>query len=336
MDPSNGLDVLSTFMYTTNTLRTSVPHDHVYGILGVLTDVEPNEFTVNYELPLVEVYAELMRIYMTRYKSLRFLCFARLDKPMEDTPSWLPRPEKDDKLLTVAGGMSLASGEVDASAARIHSRGRALDVHGVLVDRISSLGKNKALNGVKVRSWMQEFEDMFSQSLRSTDSQHCVQNLSNLVFPPWKEDFYRIVTGRAQFTCEGQRRALKILLGISRTTDGETLKLSKLVWREVPSMDRIYRSFGPACAVIANALTDRKFLATENNGIGLINLSNAQIGDEIWIIFGCSLPAVLRPLRNRESGYVLLDVVDIPSLRNGEVCAGISINRPLVKAITIW
>jgi hypothetical protein len=76
----------------------------------------------------------------------------------------------------------------------------------------------------------------------------------------------------------------------------------------------------------------------------LVQSRNVRLGDEVWILFGCPMPIVLRPNPSKRA-YTLVGCAVIPGLMNGEACEGISENGdvlsvdydgPPIREMTLW
>ncbi|KAH8893991.1 hypothetical protein GQ53DRAFT_86861 [Thozetella sp. PMI_491] len=49
-----------------------------------------------------------------------------------------------------------------------------------------------------------------------------------------------------------------------------------------------------------------------------------EVGDEVWVLFGCPMPILLRPVGERHSHrYAAVGCAFIPGLMDGEACVGL-------------
>ncbi|KAK3387911.1 hypothetical protein B0H63DRAFT_166774 [Podospora didyma] len=83
-----------------------------------------------------------------------------------------------------------------------------------------------------------------------------------------------------------------------------------------------FLSRAPGMYRVANALCGKRFLGTKGGRICIASASPIEVGDEIWVVFGCPLPILLR---KREDGYyAFVGQVWVPGIMEGEACEGIS------------
>jgi len=68
------------------------------------------------------------------------------------------------------------------------------------------------------------------------------------------------------------------------------------------------------------AMTGKCFILTEKGYVGLIQASRTEVDDEIWILFGCSMPVVLR---QEGDHYIFVTPVSMSGFMKGEAVEGI-------------
>ena len=76
--------------FTTLEYKCSVPHDMIYGILGLVPTGGnfPKQLVPDYNLPLANVYREYFRFIVERIGDLSLLSTYRSD--LQGVPSWVP------------------------------------------------------------------------------------------------------------------------------------------------------------------------------------------------------------------------------------------------------
>jgi hypothetical protein len=83
-------DLLGRLLYTTANRRATLPHDHVYALLGILGD-QLSELEIDYSLPEQTVFKDTMAILLQQ-QDLNWLFHAVKDYPskqgQENLPSW--------------------------------------------------------------------------------------------------------------------------------------------------------------------------------------------------------------------------------------------------------
>ncbi|KAK4195880.1 heterokaryon incompatibility protein-domain-containing protein [Triangularia verruculosa] len=87
------LDLIETLSRTC-TLKCTDDRDRVYGIMFLAQDCQEGDVKVDYRLTVPQVYTEVVKCLITKYRSTRFLLYSTLDHnatdPSTKTPSWVP------------------------------------------------------------------------------------------------------------------------------------------------------------------------------------------------------------------------------------------------------
>jgi hypothetical protein len=90
-----GMGLVALLSYTADYFL-SVPHDRVYALRGLLSDEEADALvpSVDYEVPVDDLLYQLVKRWITTYKSLDIICFAQLFRhpgaSRAKFPSWVP------------------------------------------------------------------------------------------------------------------------------------------------------------------------------------------------------------------------------------------------------
>ncbi|GAW18585.1 hypothetical protein ANO14919_080630 [Xylariales sp. No.14919] len=302
--------------------QSALPHDKIYGLLGFCSPEEAAGNPIRYDLGPEEAYKTFVVTHAKLHHDLEFLslctpvqratvCSDKSGRPQYQyfsEPSWVPN--WDSKSLRRCLGLSrLAYDEkyFDASGTLSldHSfNGNELAVSGVMLDRIQVLGDFVQLER------RAEFSDPNSR-----------------IFQQYFDFYMTRPVGETPYTDELSRAK-----AFSRT-----ISLLGVYLSPIPSSDELPEMFYRWCqgSILGNQLEERglKYQACQRDGLkgfmrmkrllswqpfitqrGYIGLAreNSGVGDEIWIVGGCSVPVLLSPTagdqHNREvRGEVLLD-----------------------------
>ncbi|KAF2094560.1 hypothetical protein NA57DRAFT_60588 [Rhizodiscina lignyota] len=323
-------------------LSCAEPRDHVYGLLGIMADIEVGECVVDYNLPLTEIYAQLMALFMKKYNSLTFLCHLPQHRDTPNVQSWLPSPEKRSWLWGWDLERSSASGEIAAARAHIHSSGLALSTPGLLIDRVLLVGQREPVTRAPVSTWMDEFEQMYFHlwPLEQGHPPWLKDEILQLFLSSWKDDAHQQLLGRGKFD-EDERQSVMNSFLEWRKVPG----ISSLNLYEIAQGESVNSEAQSAALMIANTLWGMMFIGTQAKRMGVIVHNSAvQPGDEVWILFGCPMPIVLRPRPDDHHSYTWIGHATIPGLMHGEACEGISdtgepgpdYRGPPIQEITLW
>lgn len=339
------LNMLDIFIQSRH-LRCTEPHDHVYGLLGIMTDAAIDDWLVDYQLPLTEVYTQVIDAFLGKYQSLHFLCYDPVEDCPSDMPSWLPSPEKHPILVYSDIEVSSASGRIDGSKARVCCQGLALTIQGLLVDRVDIISQRKPLGEVPILTWMRTLEQMCLQPglVEQGHLSWLGDNVLSLIFPPWEDWRYVDLVGRSRPELEEQRSVMIDLLQHCEMEEGSALTLYDIYSGNKSLPERVIFEEKKAVTVMYEALWNMMFIGLESKRIGLVHVSDIQPGDEVWVLFGCPMPVILRPRPEKQAGYTWISYARIPGLMNGEACEGIldsgepgpDYKGPPVQEITLW
>jgi hypothetical protein len=109
--------------------QSTVPHDHVYGMLGLLEAQLPKSVTPNYRLPFEQVCQDYARYILSSTKDLKAIEVHRSE--LQQCPSWVPDFRYFDDLRSFASRCT--TGDVTFSA-----DGQHLTVQGVRIGGLIS------------------------------------------------------------------------------------------------------------------------------------------------------------------------------------------------------
>jgi len=85
----------------------------------------------------------------------------------------------------------------------------------------------------------------------------------------------------------------------------------------------------PIACMLWFGIRQRHLVATARKRLGLVSLCcngrPPEAGDEVWVLFGCSMPMILRPGKTgqRQTQYSVIGPAYIPGLMQGEACRGL-------------
>lgn len=80
---------LAKLLYTTANRRATVPHDHVYALLGIVAD-DLTDLKIDYSLPVSSVFKDTMVLILKNQQDLSWLFYAVKYYPREQTKASLP------------------------------------------------------------------------------------------------------------------------------------------------------------------------------------------------------------------------------------------------------
>jgi Heterokaryon incompatibility protein (HET) len=322
------------------TLQVSDPKDKVFGILGLALDCSESTIPIYYENTVASVYVEALRFLVTKYGTLDFLRFASvLEDRRQDgdaLPSWVPDWDVPGRVYAGMGYVR-ASGPLGALPNPISDDGLRLSVQGFRVDHVINDDSPYDIMSKSVR-WMIDKLKMlhnlalskqdllrlqglatttalraahsrdgtdFSVGEKAEDGFDAYGLLIRLLVTEWvdqdgEQAMFTESRGSLQFLATHHPNST--LPALLQTRRGRDLIDEKNLW-----MGNV-------------GLGGKNFTVTEGGLIGLVTQSAVMINDEVWVLFGCPVPLVLRP-RGRQ--YIVMCPTSIPGFMRGEAVSEI-------------
>lgn len=283
---------LETIVSTLTRFQVTVPHDHIYAVLCLARDFQPsveNFATIDYSKPFDKVCEEFIGYCVKSSGSLDILCRPWLSDASLNVPSWvsprhsrsaIPRIGSIAEPLVGLPGRKIynASNSIPASAA---FGGLSLIVHGFRLDQINYLstpGPRLCISSSSLS--MGGWYDFPAAETRTTVPDKLWRTLvadrgANGTSPP---SWYQ--------------RACLHLLTQCTDPDGDV------------DVRALMQSGRPSTVVkflkrVESVIWDRQFLLTVAGELFGLAPITARPDDLICILYGCSVPVVLREHANK-------------------------------------
>ncbi|KAH6655924.1 heterokaryon incompatibility protein-domain-containing protein [Truncatella angustata] len=340
--PSTLLWLLEHFRFT----RTTLAHDQIYSLLGLCSPDEVAGNPIRYDLEPEDVYKTFVASHVQLYTNLEFLGLCTpaqrdnlwsgpLNNPISRPfggPSWVPNWHSG-RLRRCLGLSSLDPNVQFFNASNtlpttMSFQGNELIVSGVQLDKIRVFGN-------------------FCQH----DQRSELSNTNSRLFQQYF-DFWMTATGvpmpykDRQCMAETFTRTLS-LLGIYLDPVPSPIDIPDMFcrWCSDSILGRRLAEYGlkPNSASDGNgqkAFIRMKRLMSWDPFItkgGYIGLAREQcrVGDEIWLIGGCSVPLILSPQTENPGYYRVNGEVFIDGFMFGEKASTIVSNPRLIRRITL-
>lgn len=316
---------LMQLFLNTSGLQTSEPRDRVYGLLGIAYDFEVGDIAINYELPVTQVYAQIADMYIRKYSSLMFLCYIEKTPDVQGLPTWLPAPEKNALFWWNAMESTTQYKMTTAHGAHLHSEDRALSVRGVCVDKITWTASSGATAGGDPLALKRDLQD-FAESLgKSRDDWTSALEDENFLLGlfPWVTDDELRGRNLPRLTRQEQRNAVKRLFEVAEAPETPPFNVEDLYYCSVDLSHLVPADELQALRSISFPLILESMFGTASGRLAHADLrAPVEEGDEIWALYGCPLPLILRPEEDG-SGYMWIACpANIPGLMKGEGLEG--------------
>ncbi|KAL7897671.1 heterokaryon incompatibility domain-containing protein [Trichoderma sp. SZMC 28014] len=315
----------------TSSVRMTNPRDRLYGILGLATDIEDSNLEITYECTPFWVYAQVFRHFIHRYQSLSFLCFMKQGRQSyflarKGFPSWMPHGDVCWSNINA----SRACGDVPASPFNTFIDMETLCLHaqGIKIDTIKHirpLGADGHGHGrMPIPEWLDQLESFCRETWPDADDTTPLyerDDFSSLLFSRINSKRYRIMWKVDKPDHQRRIHLIRSLLAAAQRADQKDLSTAHIVYGGYTPTDIIPAPERDECLPLQIETNSKLLFNTEGSRVGTImRSSNVQVGDEIWILFGCRMPMVMRPKREEGKGlrYEVIEHAVVPGIQKGE------------------
>lgn len=292
------------------------PLDRVYGIMYLAQDYEDDGIEINYELSVAEVYCSSVRYFVNKYERfknlgcLAFLCAVTPEslQSIHRLPSWCP-DWSAGKQNSFAWDMwhsleIFAGGKVRGKKPCFSADGTTLHASGFYLDSISRICMDSLHDEI---SFDTPICDILSTWIRLAAGTDGVRFPNKDEFAHWRLPLLRTLTVDDDF--EGLEEAWDEFteLAIDPPTAHMSVKeVSKLLTRNGATlMTQLLSKDG-----------EGMLFRSYKGNVGMVP-KDTLFDDEIWILFDCPLPVVLRPV---DDHFTMVGVAYVDGHMRGESC----------------
>jgi hypothetical protein len=267
------------------------PRDKVYGILGLLPEEIRNEFPVDYNLSVKEIYVRVFDYLLCTTERLDVLCEA-VHFPLHTSsnlPSWVPDWSHNPETAALGCSCRFSAADSVKAVARVLDDRRRLEMSAIYLDTIHEHGISVGTL-CTLADYIMAFIHWRAQLLSNTEDSNsearqeefCRTLSLNQLPSEWKSGSWRAACYHVFASLAHER--------IPR------LPLDEELWRYVDASvgvekkDRrrfLQEHFG-------SRMMGRCFCITKNGSIGMGSGFMAA-GDTVVVPLGCSTPILLRP-----------------------------------------
>jgi hypothetical protein len=272
------------------------PKDKVFALLGIASEGQENLMEINYEMPVERVYSAAAKAIICRSANLNVLSTVQA----QDTsmPSWVTDWRASRKREAIASFLSdnndpRVVGSFSAAGKRgLHQGDGVWDelvLSGKHVSRIVTVGP-PAMGGSgpgvppATAQWFDSIRDLSEKSYPSTKTGETYLDAFSVT----------LIADRDHYTSETERRASRQIrytlatLLRDRKSGGDMNGVFSMDWSKIPTKGlTIYSN------TVWDVCQERRFLMTEDGYMGLAP-SEAEVDDEICLLFGGEVPYVVR------------------------------------------
>lgn len=306
-----------TRIHMTPNMGATNPKDHIYGLLGMVSDVAELGIQVNYQKSCSELYTEITVALLQRQSHLQILSRCSSPKAQEHLPTWVPDWSIRPKPMIWNPKFDLFSAGKCNRKQDLEVQGNALRVHGAIFSPVTTLGTAWPEFSTEA---LKNPPKLVSECL--TEITEFVSTHGDAYIPSKAEDtIWRLSTFDTEFALLGNegrynRRAnADMRAAAAACQEGGPPGSSSLE----PAKQR-YRM-----ATIAN-LVSRQLFSTRTGHVG-IGPVGIEVGDLVCVLVEGSVPFVIRGMeeagmqRGARTTFQLVGECYIQGIMDGEFMA---------------
>ena len=309
-------------------LNMTDPRDRVYGVLGIAADVDETSINVDYRAPVASVYALVFQHFLYKYKSLSFLPF-ETDKftdripRRDDMPSWMPHGPMSWGPINA----SRACGTTLAESASIDLETLILSAQGLHFDTIAFIGPRQDPldeNMKPVREWLAQVEELCERLWPDAQDRPLYErgHVTSLFFPWLSEERYEKATVAHLQRPDADKRAQLLrdmVAAAGQVRDPDDFSVRTIMWGGYEPADILPRDTRESVMLMVPEINSNVLFGTEGGYLGRMGAVLPVVpGDQIWIIFGCRMPLILRPKTGKQGRFTILGPAIVPPIMRGE------------------
>ena len=320
------------------------PRDLVYGLMHIASDYKRDAIPVDYSPPVLQVFLLSFRAHVRNRRNLHFTYF--VDNVQQSAVrfklgpklSWIRSWSQSYRPQWRKGR---ASGHLQCLLDAVSKETQILKAHGIYYDTCSQVSDFHH-GSSELEAILQVWENLTIAwpALRDIDKSD-------------PESLDSVLYEMLSFGSYDRLRLHELVNTLLLIRDLAAVATSQLERRE----DLLASKWGEQEEVtkymlrkFINYLGTMSFVTTAEGRSGTVLSDRVQENDEIWIIFGCSMPMLLRPMKQHHhtssNSYQLVGPAYISSLMEGEAVGGRRVcgdfepgdlcNGSLVRAVSIW
>lgn len=322
---------LTRYLQCTKDYEASDMRDKLYALIGLASDISPEDMVPDYTKATREVFLDLVRFLVTRRRNLDIISSGRLLRPSlalpqkhkqefesaASTPSWTPDWRESRSLRPLNSedmdGTSYQAGGDTAAVVGMDAFPAELSVEGIVVDKVDFFGG--AIDSPAQDSFqtVQRWQYIAGQHL-APDSNAGAATPSGF----WTT----IVAGRNYLAAWGSENSTQ-QASTALEHGGVFFSAAKY-----SKQARVTECFFDA---VTRAAMGRRFFITVNKRMGL-GVPEIQLNDRVVVLKGCSVPLITRAVGDH---MVIVGESYVSGIVNGEVMEGLAAGKYKTRMIRL-
>jgi hypothetical protein len=281
--------------------ESTIPHDHIYGMLGLLDDQPPEYLKPDYRLPFVRVCQDYARFILEATRDLKIIETHKSE--LEACPSWVP----DFRYLTAIREFHTAS---TTGVVRFSADGQQLTVEGIPIGKVLSCSCNHPK--AEIRPLFVNILRMVNDDIL-TGCARITQRPLEVVFTTWFETMLARKFVLPLDSVSGIRSMNSLIATLTITPKSDSLPQCQSTFDDVLARVEVDQ--------VVMFLMSFEYCLLETGDIAICRLNKSEPqarhheGDAVWALKGCENLSILRP---RKGGYTYQGLCQVlqPDLEN--------------------
>jgi hypothetical protein len=287
--------------------QSTIPHDHVYGMLGLLEDQLPEYLKPDYKLPFKRVCQDYGRFIIEATQNLKIIEARKSE--LEACPSWVP----DFRYLTSIREFPTAS---TTGAVRFSADGQQLTVEGIPIGRVLSCSCNHPK--AEIRPLFVNILRMVNDDILTGCAQ-ITQRPLEVVFTTWFETMLARKFVLPLDSISGIRSMNSLIARVAITPKSDSLPQCQSTFDDVLARVEVEQ--------VGIFLMSFEYCLLDTGDIAICRLNKSEpqtrhhAGEAVWALKGCENLSILRP---GEGGYTYAGFCEPLQLRTPQLGRGSS------------
>ncbi|KAF4983019.1 hypothetical protein FDECE_17399 [Fusarium decemcellulare] len=316
-----GSSLLHLFLQSSG-LKMTDPRDRLYGVLGLVTDIDQSVVQIDYHAPIVKVYSQVFNLFLDKYHDLYFLAFDGNHKQNSapdggNLPTWMPYTTIDWGPLNA----SRACGTSRAAHAAINPDNLILSVEGLRVDTVSFVGGQEEAARQPILEWLQELEGYCRQVWPDAAGSPLYEKeeVTSLLFSWLSGSRHQAMWHQDKPTPEMRVSLLRAMCMAATKVDQQGFSLDNVISGGYTPVDVLSGEQRASLLPMLVQVNHKLFIGTTGGRLGTIHvISGVEPDDQVWILFGFRMPIVLRPVPDKTHRFTVVGYAIFPGLMRGE------------------
>lgn len=322
-------------LHHTRELEATCRHDKIFALCALSIDYSDGDLLIDYAVSASQTFVSVVTFVLKKYRSLDFLCVTCMPLlwPFEgDLPSWTPNWGRTrlntPTIFNASKDLGPLQDAVSADSKILRAQGIQIDViHSIC----SPLPKVYTIAMLYNARWTL-FKEAICTLVAATMSklnyggvEEYPAEILEACRQAWKQylctlAYLKSVPGHPRLEMYDLARGIDVIRNLILRDDISEAPLWRL--QEMQPFKDLSTELQKVALSVGEILEAKNIVVFNQGSVGLSLDIIPWEKDELWILFGCSMPVIVRPIANGQ--YAFVSPVYVDGLMDGEGVEGVS------------